>query len=277
MVSVVLMAVAVAAGLYVVVVVLLFGLQGRLVFPVNPLHDEPAEVGLADMYVIAIGTALGPFVLGWYRAPVTPDKPTILMFHGNGESLSGRAHIARDLIDAGYGVFHAEYRGYGGNPGRPTERGLYADGRTAVDFLEKREATIVAHGYSLGSGVAMQLAREGRVHALILEAPYTSIADVAARRFPLLPVRWLVLNRFENLAKIGQVKVPLAIYAGTADLVIPHEHAQRLFSSANEPKRLLTIDGAGHTDCWTQGGSRFVMRFLADVQGNGRSAKRVTS
>ncbi|MGK9230680.1 alpha/beta hydrolase [Inquilinus limosus] len=256
---------AVAAAIYGLAILLLYGLQGRLVFPVDLQRIEPAEVGLGDMEVVTVRTRDGLDLVGWHRSPRDPGKPTLLLFHGNGESLSHRAHVARDLLDSGYGVYQVEYRGYGGNPGRPSERGLYEDGRAALDFLQGRSAAIVAHGYSLGSGVAVQMAAEGRVAALILEAPYTSIADVAARRFPFVPVRLLVRNRFENLRKIGRVAAPVAIYAGRNDLVIPCDHAQRLFDTARDPKRILIVDDAGHVDAWIRGGSAFALNFLAGL------------
>jgi fermentation-respiration switch protein FrsA (DUF1100 family) len=262
---------ALAVGIYGLAILLLYGLQGRLVFPVDLLRIEPAEVGLGDMAVVTVRTQDGLDLVGWYRAPYVPGKPTLLLFHGNGESLSHRAHVARDLLDAGYGVYQVEYRGYGGNPGRPSERGLYEDGRAALDFLQRRSAAVVAHGYSLGSGVAMQMAVEGRVAALILEAPYTSIADVAARRFPLMPVRPLVRSRFENLRKIGSVATPVAIYAGRDDLVIPCDHAQRLFDAAGAPKRILIVEGAGHVDAWIRGGSAFVLGLLAEFNSPDRA------
>ena len=135
---------------------------------------------------------------------------------------------------------------------------LYEDGRAAIDFLKTRTASIVLHGYSLGSGVAVQLATERGAAALILESPYTSITDVAVRRFPFVPVRWLVRDRFENLKKIEKIALPAAIYCGGADPVIPPEHARMLFAAAPEPKRILVIPDAGHTDAWTRGGAEFV-------------------
>ncbi|MGK9169136.1 alpha/beta hydrolase [Inquilinus limosus] len=263
--SAVIAVVAVAAAIYGLAVLLLYGLQGRLVFPVDLLRIEPAEVGLGEMEVVTARTRDGLDLVSWYRAPRDPGKPTLLLFHGNGESLSHRAHVARDLLDAGYGVYQVEYRGYGGNPGRPSERGLYEDGRAALDFLQGRATAVVVHGYSLGTGVAVQMAVEGRVEALILEAPYTSIAAIAARRFPFLPVRRLVRNRFENLRKIGTVAVPIVIYAGQDDLVIPCEHARMLFDTARDPKRILVVDGAGHVDAWAGGGGAFVLDFLAQL------------
>ena len=261
---------AIVSAVYIAAVLALYVLQGRLVFPVDRLRIEPAQVGLRSMSVVTVRTRDGLDLIGWYQPPAVAGKPTVLLFHGNGESLSRRAHILKDMLDAGYGVYQAEYRGYAGNPGKPCEAGLYEDGRAAIGFLTGQGAapatTIVLHGYSLGSGVAVQLATECRVEALILEAPFTSITEIASRRFPFLPVKWLTRNRFENLAKINRVRVPLLIYYGAKDAVIPGDHFIRLFNEANEPKRLVEIEDADHVDAWTAGGAEACMNFLQTPQ-----------
>jgi len=264
--SIVLTVLGVIAALYAAAVLGVYALQGRLVFPVVLLRTEPAEVGVGDMAVVTVRTRDGLDLLGWHKPPADPAKPTVLMFHGNGETLATSAPMARDLIDAGYGVYLAEYRGYGGNPGTPNEAGLYEDGRAAMDFLEARGARIVLHGYSLGSGVAVQLATERRVEAVILKAPYTSIADVGARLFPFLPVRWLTRDRFDSLAKIARVTVPLLIYHGTRDGVIPNDQFDRLFAAANQPKRLVALNDADHVNPWSMGGAAAVLGFLRDLE-----------
>jgi fermentation-respiration switch protein FrsA (DUF1100 family) len=177
-----------------------------------------------------------------------------------------RAHIAHDLVAAGYGVFQAEYRGYAGNPGTPHEAGLYLDARAAYAFVAERSRSIVLHGYSLGSGIATQLALETRVDALVLESPFTSIVDVAAQRFPLFPVRSLARDRYDNLSKIAAVGTPLLIYGGANDRIVPPRHFSRLHDAARQPKQIALIHDADHIDVWTAGGDVHVLEFLRGVE-----------
>jgi len=117
-----------------------------------------------------------------------------------------------------------------------------------------------------GRGVAVQLATECRIAALILEAPFTSITEVASRRFPFIPVKWLIRNRFESLGKIGRVRAPVLIYCGTRDAVIPGDQFVRLFDAAAEPKQLKVIDGADHLDAWELGGAEACVKFLQTLR-----------
>ncbi|BBU30049.1 alpha/beta hydrolase [Burkholderia sp. THE68] len=244
----------------------LYWLQGRLVYPLEQIEalknaelealTEPITVITEDAITLTMR----------YKAPRTRTPPTIILFHGNGEDLTQRAHIALEMIEAGYGVLLAEYRGYGGNPGKPHEAGLYADARAAYAHAAAHSTNIVLHGYSLGSGVAVQLASEAKISALILEAPFTSIVDVAAKRFWLFPVRLLARDRYDSLSKIAAIAAPLLIYGGTKDGVIPPAHFQRLFDAARGDKRLALIENADHLDPWTMGGREHVMQFLESLQ-----------
>lgn len=253
---------ALGATVYALILLLAYVAQDRLIFPAIPLAQSPDGVGVGDMAVVSVRTGDGLDLLGWHKAPRTVGNPTLLLFHGNGETVAWNGHIARALIDAGYGVFMAEYRGYGGNPGKPSEAGLYEDGRAALDFLEASGARVVLHGYSLGSGIAVQLATERRVEAVILAAPYTSIADIGGRLLPFLPVRSMIRHPFDSFSKIGQVKTPLLIYHGTLDRVIPADHSRRLIEAANTPKRFVAIEGADHVGLWASGGEKAVLSFL---------------
>ncbi|MBK3734985.1 hypothetical protein FBZ83_118123 [Azospirillum brasilense] len=253
---------AVGATLYAVALLLAYVAQDRLIFPAIPLAQTPEEAGVGDMAVVSLRTGDGLDLQGWHKAPTALEKPTLLLFHGNGETVAWNGHIARALIDAGYGVFMAEYRGYGGNPGKPSEAGLYEDGRAAFDFLEAARARVVLHGYSLGSGVAVQLATERRVEAVILAAPYTSIADISERMLPFLPVRSLLRHPFDSFSKIGRLKAPVLIYHGTLDRVIPPDHSRRLFECVNAPRTFVALEGAGHVGLWESGGEAAVLSFL---------------
>ncbi|MDR5857234.1 alpha/beta hydrolase [Caballeronia sp. LZ062] len=262
--------VAAVALAYLFALAALYWLQGRLVYPleqiqafVDPTLEERTEV-------ITLETQDGLALKARYRAPPDAHSATVLLFHGNGEDLTQRAHIALELIEAGYGVLLAEYRGYGGNPGKPHEAGLYADARAAYAYAAARSPFIVLHGYSLGSGVAVQLASEAHIDALILEAPFTSIVDVAAARFRFFPVRALAKDRYDNLSKIACVRAPILIYGGTRDFVVPPIHFERLFNAAQGDKHLAMLEDADHLDAWRNGGRTHVMQFLARVSAHER-------
>ena len=225
----------------------LYAAQDGLIFPAA---GSPAD--LPDDYEEAsLSTADGLHLRAAWRPPA-PGRPVALFFHGNGDSLTGAARATRVLAEAGYGVMLVEYRGYGGNPGRPGEAGLYADGRAALAWLagkgiERRQVVVI--GNSMGSGVAVQLAREGRVAALVLVSAYSSLPELAAQKLPWVPARWLVRHRFDNAAKLPSVDEPVLIQHGTADTMIAPSHAQTL-ARAQPHARLELLDGLDHDLAW---------------------------
>ena len=242
--------VIVILGTYIGCVALLFALQRQLLFPAGvepPSLDRAGLTGL--MEPVTLTTADGLALLSWYHGPPTAGAPLVILFHGNGGTIEIRAAKARVYIDAGFGVLLPEYRCYGGNPGSPSEAGLYADGRAAMAFAAAqgiKPDNVVLIGESLGTGVAVQMAVEQHVAALVLEAPYTSVADVAQTDFPVFPVWWLVRDRFDSAGKIARIGVPLFVVQGERDEVIPVRFGKALFAAAAEPKDALWLPGAGH-------------------------------
>lgn len=198
-------------------------------------------------------SADGTKLHGWY-CPCDKPRAVVLLLHGNAGNLTHRWHRLQMLQqDVHVTAMIVDYRGYGHSEGVPTERGVLDDARAARKWLAQRagvkEQQIVLLGESLGGGVAVDLAARDGAAALILESTFTSIPDVAAHEMPYTPVRYLMRNRFDSLAKIGQYHGPLLLAHGDADELIPAAQSQRLFNAANEPKRRVTIPGAGHN--WT--------------------------
>ena len=160
----------------------------------------------------------------------------------------------------------ASYRGYGGNPGTPSEAGLAADARAAVGWLADRGVEpdcLVLYGESLGSGVAVRLASQTPVAAVLLESPFSSVADVAQALYPIFPVRALLHDRFDSVARIADIGAPLLVMHGEADRTVPVRFGRRLFDAAAEPKEAWWVAGGGHVDLHRHGASQVVLDFLA--------------
>ncbi len=245
--------IGILAGFYILLLIGVFVFQRSLLY--FPSHHY---VTLKDAYAnqsfieIPVKTADGLDLKAWY-APATSKSFTFVFFHGNGDYLASASEIADPYIAAGYGFLVTEYRGYSGLPGKPSEAGLYADGRAYLYALMARGVkidNIILFGHSLGTGVAVQMAEEFHVGGVILLAPYLSIPRMAQIEFPYLPAKFLVRDRFENDKKIGDIHEPVLIVNGTNDRIIPPSQGKQLFNLANEPKDLDSIPGRGHNDAF---------------------------
>jgi pimeloyl-ACP methyl ester carboxylesterase len=235
---------------YLVFVAGLYFFQRSLIFPAPQEHHAPAP-GFAS---ITLPTTDDLTLQAQWRAPA-PGRPIIVFFHGNGGSLALASQETQGFTQAGYGVLLVEYRGYGGNPGSPSEEGFYRDGRAAFVFLAAQGVTparTIIVGHSLGTGTATEMAREFAFAALILLAPFTSIPDAAAQAMPYAPVRWLVRDRFDNLAKLPHLRMPVLILHGTADSIVPFALGERLaevapsatFNAVPKADHMISIDAA---------------------------------
>jgi hypothetical protein len=226
----------------------LYALQRRLMYFPNAAEVAPASVGLPNAARRHLTTADGETLLAWFVAPAA-GRPLILYFHGNGGGLDLRGERFAALTAGGDGLLAVEYRGYGGSTGSPSEAGLIADGEATyaealrLGFPPER---LVLMGESLGTGVAVALAARRDAGAVVLDSPYASIAEVAAWRFPMFPVRALIKDAFPSDARIASVRAPLLVVHGSRDAVVPIRFGEKLFALAKSHKQFIRVEGAGH-------------------------------
>jgi fermentation-respiration switch protein FrsA (DUF1100 family) len=238
----------VAILLYVVALAVVTLFQRKLLYFPNRVAVAPAAVGLPQAHVLKLKTIDGETLVAWHIAPAA-GKPLILYFHGNGGGLELRNERFRAPTRTGYGLLAVEYRGYGGSSGSPSEEGLHRDAEASYEAalaLGSVPKNIVVMGESLGSGVAVPLAARHEVGAVVLDSPFSSIVDVAAVHFWMFPVRLLMRDRFHSDRAIDSVHAPLLIVHGDRDDVTPIRFAEKLYALANEPKRFIRVEGAGH-------------------------------
>lgn len=248
----------VAAGLL-IVIALVYGAvtavaylnQDRFVFVVDPRPFPLAEAGLEGFTEVAVPTPDGERLVGWWRPP-PPGQGAVLYFHGNAGGLRYRAERLDAIAEAGMGALVLAYRGYSGSSGRPSERALLADARTAYAWLAERtpaEKTAL-FGESLGTGVAVALAAERPVGGLVLDSPYASMTRLGERLLPGLPVRWLTTNRFNSEARIADVEEPMLFVHCDGDATIPIGEGRRLYARAKAPRVFDAVPGCGHIGAW---------------------------
>jgi fermentation-respiration switch protein FrsA (DUF1100 family) len=252
---------------------LIWSQQRRLIYFPWPDRLPAASSVLTGSQEVVVATEDGIHLGGWFMpAQGGRPAPAVLVCNGNGGNRALRAPLATALSRAGLSVLLFDYRGYGGNPGRPSEDGLAADARAAQAWLAARPEVdpdrIAYFGESLGAAVALRLAVERPPAALILRSPFTSLTDVGRLHYPWLPVKWLLSDRYGSAARVAQLSVPLLVIAGERDQIVPSALSRRLYDAASAPKRFVLVPGADHNDAALLDGPRTVgetLRFLTQT------------
>jgi fermentation-respiration switch protein FrsA (DUF1100 family) len=228
-------------------------------FPQRAFDSAPESLRLAyeDCYFT---TEDGKKLHSWFF-PGEKGQPVILHFHGNAGNISHRLDLVQPFVRKGLSVFLFDYRGFGRSEGRPSEQGLYRDGMAAFDSLVQKRGippdNIVLHGHSIGAAVAVEVALEKKVRALVLESAFTSTRDMA-KTMPLFLLLYPFLPaNYNNLEKVSHLLVPKLIIHGEEDEVVPFSMGQKLFEAAADPKFFYPVEKAGHNDVFLIGGERY--------------------
>jgi len=235
------------------VVGMLWALQRQLIYFPDPTPVPPAGDVIADARDVTLHTADGLELGAWF-VPATGQTDTrmaVLVAPGNGGNRAGRAGFAQELSRRGLAVLVMDYRGYGGNPGSPSEEGLAADADAAVEALQKLGYPLqrtVYFGESLGSGVVAALQVRHPPAGVVLRSPFTELADVGAHHYPWLPVRTLLRDRFPVLDHLAASDVPITVIYGDRDSVVPTGLSARVADQAPSLAERVVISGADHND-----------------------------
>ena len=175
----------------------------------------------------------------WYHLKDISEYKTILFLHGNAGNLENRIHKINHFKNMNKNFLIISWRGFSGNKGKPTEQGLYEDAKSAVNWLKSNgitEKNIIIYGESLGTGVAVEIAQNKNFAGVILESPFTSMIDAGKTKYPYLPVRFLLKDKYESNKKIKNIKSPILIMHGKVDNIVPFYMGKELYELANEPK-----------------------------------------
>lgn len=247
--------------LFILIVTLAYFFQRHFIYFPSPEKPNLRDFQAEDMQIIKIPVADGLILSSWYK-PAVDNKPTILYLHGNAGHIGYRMYLARQFLAEGFGMLLLEYRGYGGNPGKPTESGLYQDARAAIKFLHQQgvQKNIVLYGESLGTGVATQIATEFPVCSLVLQSPYTSLTAMARFHYSWVPMP--VIDKYDSLSRIQKIHAPVLMLHGKLDEVVPYDLGLTLFNQANQPKKWIEFADRGHHNLWDEHFVQIIIHFI---------------
>ena len=266
--------IAILAAISLLIALLWFGarrLERPLLYQPDPRNRTPEEFGLTGIELLRIPAATPDTELNAWHQVAAPDQPTLVYFHGNAGHLGDRAERFAAFATVGVGVIMIAYRGYSGSDGQPSERANIADASAALDWLIAKQISarpFVLYGESLGTGIAIALAASAsdtqRKHlgGLILDAPYTSIADVGALAFPMLPVHAVMRDTYRSNDRAPRVTLPTLIVHGSEDAIVPVAMGRTIAERLGGPTTFQEIAGAGHMDHYPLGSFDQIRRFI---------------
>ena len=251
----------------------LWALQRQLVYLPDREPVGPAATSLPGAADVVLRTEDGLELGAWWLPAPAARAPAVLVASGNAGSRQLRAPLARGLAERDLSVLLFDYRGYGGNPGSPSEQGLALDVRAARRFLREVVAVpddrLLYFGESLGAAVVTELAREHPPAGLVLRSPFEDLAAVGSVHYPLLPVRALLRDRYPVVQHVAEVAAPTTVVYGTADSIVPPEQSRAVAAAATRLHRLVPVAGADHNDLVLVAGDDVVQAVvdLADASG----------
>ncbi len=223
---------------YILVLVFLYFYQRSLLYHPNENNYSGDQISV-PIKKVRINTEDNIDLLGWFHEKDLQKYKTVLFFHGNAGSLENRIHKLNHFNKMDVNFLIIAWRGFSGNKGKPSEEGLYKDGRSGINWLVKKgvkEKNIVIYGESLGTGVATHVSQNKNFAGVVLETPFTSMIDAAKKFYPYIPVGLLLKDKFDNKSKIKNIKVPILIMHGEADQIVPFFMGKKMYEEANMPK-----------------------------------------
>ena len=223
--------------IYLVLLIFLYFYQGKLLYPtVN--SDTEIDNLIPKIEKVNITTSDNLNLLGWFHKKDI-SKNTILFLHGNAGSLENRIYKLNHFENFDLNFLIIAWRGFSGNSGKPNEKGLYDDAKSAVNWLKSKgikEENIILYGESLGSAVAIEIAQNKKFAGIVLESPFTSMVEVGKKYYPIFPVGFLLKDRYESINKIKKIYFPVLVMHGKKDSIVPFEMGKKIYTSANSPK-----------------------------------------
>ena len=223
--------------IYLVLLIFLYLYQGKLLYPtVN--SDTEIDNLIPKIEKVNITTSDNLNLLGWFHKKDI-SKNTILFLHGNAGSLENRIYKLNHFENFDLNFLIIAWRGFSGNSGKPNEKGLYDDAKSAVNWLKSKgikEENIILYGESLGSAVAIEIAQNKKFAGIVLESPFTSMVEIGKKYYSFFPVSLLLKDRYVSIKKIKNIHIPILVMHGKKDSIVPFEMGKKIFTSANSPK-----------------------------------------
>jgi fermentation-respiration switch protein FrsA (DUF1100 family) len=233
---------------YLIVLTYIYLFQRNLLYDplVNGYQEDEINFDYKEIF---IQNKEGIKLKAWLHEKDLINKKTIIFFHGNAGNLKNRNYKLNELSKIDVNFLIVAYRGFSGNQGKPSEQGLYEDARSSLDWLKTKgvgEKNIILYGESLGAAVAIETAQNKDLAGIILESPFTSMVELAQKYYPVLPVKYLLKDKYETIKKLPNISSPLLVLHGRLDTIVPFAMGQKLFEQANEPKFKYFIDNDDH-------------------------------
>ena len=233
--------------IYVGITVVIYFYQRKLLY--HPFNTQVSGEGLIHNFeTINFKTSDNLLLKGWFHLK-SSKKKTILFLHGNAGNLDNRIDKLNSIGNMDVNFLIIAWRGYSGNPGKPSEEGLYKDARGSIKWLNEKGITndqIILYGESLGTAIATEVGQNNNFAGIILEAPFTSMVDMGQKIYPIFPVKFLLNDKYETKKKIHNIKYPILIMHGKKDKIVPFYMGEKIYSLANEKKLKYFTENDDH-------------------------------